>query len=108
MERYGHKDLAGLRRKGRLQVTELKDLPTPPSGDVRPLPRWKIIGIASCEELRFEDLIYMIFEWPENPSPEVLRHVANVMASDAVALRGHDQSYAEVTEILNLKVEPVV
>ncbi len=108
MEQYGHKDLAGLHRSGRLQVTELKCLPAPPLGDARPLLPWRISAIVSCEEQRFEDPISMIFHWPEQPPQEVQRAISDVLASDGIALRGYDQSYAEVTEVLNLKVETLV
>jgi len=47
-----------------------------------------------------------VFGWPEPPPPEVIAAMERLLACDAVVSRGYDLSYAEVTEVLKVAVQP--
>lgn len=106
LQDYGQGDAEGLILSGRVVVTEVQSLPEPPAGDPRPLLPWKISAVISCEELRSDFPVSLILEWQEKPEGEVLKRILEVMTEDALALKGHHQSYAEVSEVLNLQIEP--
>jgi len=86
-----------------VRIHELRDPPLPPP-DGRPLRNWRVHVDFVCHDVKFGGSGEGVFQWPEEPSGDVLRQMQIVLMGDTLALRGDGPDFADYSDVIETTV----